>query len=116
MRHVKRATSKPIEELIQPAASKLIYELRQLTQLTQVQLAAVLGVSYETINRWENGHIKPSHLAMKQIRLFIDELSLSSSLVIQDKSRQLLTGYFVVGDRNNNQESGDKGRRESVCG
>lgn len=91
----KRATSKSTAGLTHPAVSTLIQELRQLTQLTQVQLAGALGVSYETINRWENGHIQPSPLAMKQIQLFVNELSLSSSITVQDKSKQLLTGYFI---------------------
>ncbi len=78
---------------MQPKVGTLIHELRQLTKLTQVQLAEVLGVSYETINRWENGHIQPSPLALKQIQLFVNELSVSSSKVVQDKSK-LLAAYF----------------------
>ena len=35
--------------------------------LTQEKFAAKLGVTYPTINRWENGRAKPSPLAMKQI-------------------------------------------------
>jgi len=35
--------------------------------LTQEKFAARLGVTYPTINRWENGRAKPSPLAMKQI-------------------------------------------------
>lgn len=95
----KRATSKSTDGLTHPAVSTLIQELRQLTQLTQTQLAGALGVSYETINRWENGHIQPSPLAMKQIQLFVNELSLSSSIIVQDKSKQLLTGYFIEAGR-----------------
>jgi putative transcriptional regulator len=93
MGSVKRATLKQASGLMQPKVGTLIYELRQLTKLTQVQLAGVLGVSYETINRWENGHIQPSPLALKQIQLFVNELSLSSSKVVQDKSK-LLAAYF----------------------
>ena len=88
----RRANLKQESRLMQPKVGTFIHELRQLTKLTQVQLAGVLGVSYETINRWENGHIQPSPLALKQIQLFINELSLSSK-VIQDKSK-LLAAYF----------------------
>lgn len=93
MGSVKRATPKQVSRLIQPKVDTFIHEIRQLTKLTQVQLAEVLGVSYETINRWENGHIQPSPLALKQIQLFVNELSLSSSKVVQDKSKLLAT-YF----------------------
>jgi len=47
--------------------SRLVRELRQLTGLTQEKFAAKLGVTYPTINRWENGRAKPSPLALKQI-------------------------------------------------
>lgn len=93
MGSVKRATPKQASRLMQPQVGTFIHELRQLTKLTQVQFAGALGVSYETINRWENGHIQPSPLALKQIQLFVNELSLSPSKVIQDKSK-LLAAYF----------------------
>ena len=93
MASVKRATPKQASGLMQPKVGIFIHELRQLAKLTQVQLAEVLGVSYETINRWENGHIQPSPLALKQIQLFVNELSLSSSKVVRDKSK-LLAAYL----------------------
>ena len=93
MASVKRATPKQASGLMQPKVGTFIHELRQLAKLTQVQLAEVLGVSYETINRWENGHIQPSPLALKQIQLFVNELSLSSSKVVRDKSK-LLAAYL----------------------
>ena len=46
---------------------RLVRELRERTGLTQVKFAAKLGVTYPTINRWENGRAKPSPLALKQI-------------------------------------------------
>lgn len=94
MRLSKSAVCKQGSVLRQPEASYLIRELRQLTQLTQVQLAETLGVSYETINRWENRHIQPSPLALKQIRTFVAELSRSSSTVLREGSEQLLAQYF----------------------
>lgn len=45
----------------------LIRELRERTGLTQEKFAAKLGVTFPTINRWENGRAKPSPLAQKQI-------------------------------------------------
>lgn len=80
--------------LKQPQAGKLIRELRLLAELTQEQFAAVLGVTYGTINRWENGHMQPSPLALKQIRAVLDEMLQSASPDLQAKGRQLLTQYF----------------------
>jgi putative transcriptional regulator len=83
-----------VSVLKQPEVGKLVHELRQLTELTQVQLAEVLGVAYGTINRWENGHIQPSPLALKQIQTLVNELSHSSSEVLRDGSKRLLAQYF----------------------
>jgi len=46
---------------------RLVRELRGRTGLTQEKFAARLGVTFPTINRWENGRARPSPLAMKQI-------------------------------------------------
>jgi putative transcriptional regulator len=80
----------------QPKTSDLVRELRSLMQLTQVQLARELGVAYETINRWENGHMNPSPLALRQIRAVITNLSLSSSTKARQESKALLQKYFLV--------------------
>lgn len=46
---------------------RLVRELRERTGLTQEKFAAKLGVTFPTINRWENGKAKPSPLTLKQI-------------------------------------------------
>ena len=38
---------------------------RQRIGLTQEGLAAALNVTFSTINRWENGHSRPSKLAWR---------------------------------------------------
>lgn len=58
----------------QPEVGKLIRELRLALGLTQEQLAAALGVTYSTINRWENGRSKPSPLAMEKIEEMVKEV------------------------------------------
>lgn len=52
----------------------LIHQLRQRTGLTQEKFAAKLGVTCPTINRWENGHARPSPLALRQIESLTREL------------------------------------------
>ena len=47
---------------------EMIRELRAALGLTQEQFAAKLGVTYSTINRWENDKGKPSPLAMRGIK------------------------------------------------
>ena len=46
---------------------RLLKEMQRGLRLTQNQLANSLGVTYLTVNRWENRRAKPSPLATKQI-------------------------------------------------
>jgi putative transcriptional regulator len=50
---------------------RLIRELRDRTGLTQEKFAARLGVTFPTINRWENGRARPSPLAMEKIEALL---------------------------------------------
>jgi len=50
--------------------SALVKEIRKQLALTQEELARELGVSYATVNRWENGQSKPSKLAKAQFDTF----------------------------------------------
>ncbi|MBD1847501.1 helix-turn-helix transcriptional regulator [Cyanobacteria bacterium FACHB-63] len=54
--------------------SDLVRELRQRLELTQEQFASELGVTFTTINRWENRHSKPSKMAMMLIEMKVREL------------------------------------------
>ncbi len=53
---------------------RLVRELRKRTGLTQEKFAAKLGVTFPTINRWENGRAKPSPLAMQRIEDLLDSM------------------------------------------
>ena len=44
-----------------------VRSIRERLDLTQVQLAERIGVSFATVNRWENGQTRPSRLAWRQI-------------------------------------------------
>ncbi|MPZ43432.1 MAG: helix-turn-helix domain-containing protein [Betaproteobacteria bacterium] len=45
-----------------------IRNLRKALGLTQQSLAALLGVSFATLNRWENGQVHPSRLALGKLQ------------------------------------------------
>ena len=47
--------------------SSRVKSVRERLDLTQVQLAERIGVSFATVNRWENGQTKPARLAWRQI-------------------------------------------------
>ncbi|MDD3249748.1 MAG: helix-turn-helix transcriptional regulator [Smithellaceae bacterium] len=66
--------------------ANLVRELRALTGLTQEKFAARLGVTFPTINRWENNRAKPSPLAMEKIESLLRSLG--------DKGEALHKGYF----------------------
>ena len=69
----------------QPEVGKFVRELRLLTGLTQEQFAAALGMTFPTINRWENGRNRPSPIAMKQIERMLQEMG--------DSGQDLLSKY-----------------------
>ncbi|MBD2034251.1 helix-turn-helix transcriptional regulator [Leptolyngbya sp. FACHB-321] len=71
----------------QPAIGQLIRALRHTLQLTQEKFAAQLGVSFPTINRWENGHATPSPLALKQIELLLHQLAASPAMTLRAPSQ-----------------------------
>lgn len=65
---------------------RLVRGLRELTGLTQEKFAAKLGVTFPTINRWENGRAKPSPLAVEKIESLLRSLG--------DKGEALHKAYF----------------------
>ena len=65
--------NKPIS-IKQPEAGKLIREMRAHVGLTQEQLALHLGVTYSTMNRWENGRGNPSPLAIQKIEQMLEQM------------------------------------------
>ncbi|MGC9525895.1 MAG: helix-turn-helix domain-containing protein [Limnospira sp.] len=52
----------------------LIRNLRQHLGLSQEKFAAKLGVSFQTVNRWERGRARPSQLAMNAIQQKLAEI------------------------------------------
>lgn len=47
-----------------------VKDIRRQLGLSQEDLAHALGVSFATVNRWENGKTAPSKLARRQIERF----------------------------------------------
>ncbi len=60
--------------MTQPEIGKLIRSLRLETGLTQEKFAAELGVTFPTVNRWENNRAKPSPLAVEKIEKMVRRL------------------------------------------
>lgn len=59
----------------QPEIGNLIRSLREELGLTQEKFAAKIGVTFPTVNRWENKRATPSPLALEKIELLAKQLS-----------------------------------------
>jgi DNA-binding transcriptional regulator YiaG len=53
----------------------LIKEIRKQLGLSQEDLARELGVSFASVNRWENGQVRPSKLAKAQLNAFCTKMA-----------------------------------------
>ncbi len=59
--------------MFEPTARN-IRDLRLVLGLTQEQFAHQLGVRLGSVNRWENGHAKPSRLARRGLQQLADKV------------------------------------------
>ncbi len=59
---------------------ELLRNIRKQLGISQEDLAHKLGVSFNSINRWENGKASPSKLARAQLAVFIDKMVSSGKL------------------------------------
>lgn len=70
-----------------PLIAELVRETRQRLGLTQEEFAAKLGVSYQSVNRWENGRTKPLPIALKLIEGMLRSMG--------NQGQDLLVKHFV---------------------
>jgi DNA-binding transcriptional regulator YiaG len=56
-----------------------IRDLRRNLRMTQEEFAHTLGITVATVNRWENGHAKPSKLARRAIERLVQYRTESSA-------------------------------------
>lgn len=66
--------------------STLVRELRFRLGLTQEELAARLGVTFPTVNSWENARRKPSRMGLKILRDSVHQMG--------EDGCDLLSKYF----------------------
>ncbi len=57
-----------------------VKEIRSQLSLSQEDLARELGISFSTVNRWENGLVKPSKLAKAQLDNFCAKMTRQGKL------------------------------------
>ena len=61
----------------------LVKQLRNKLIITQTELAELLGVSFASINRWENGKYEPTRLVKEKIRLICEQNNIQMEVVKQ---------------------------------
>jgi len=59
---------------------ELVKEVRRQLGISQEDLARELGVSFATVNRWENGKSQPSKLARAQFDSFCAKMTRQGKL------------------------------------
>lgn len=65
-----------------------LVEIRRRLRLSQDDVARLLGVSYASVNRWENGHSGPTGTVLQVYRALDAALGLGK------------TPEYILGDRN----------------
>ena len=72
---------------------KMIVKLRVKMNISQEDLAKKLGVSFQSVNRWENGKTLPNYKTLKQIEGLCQKHNLNfedirRSIIEQEGERQ----------------------------
>jgi DNA-binding transcriptional regulator YiaG len=62
----------------------LIKEVRVQLDLSQEDFAREIGVSYATVNRWENGRFLPSKMALRLVEMYCDRMMELERLILPD--------------------------------
>ncbi len=65
----------------------MIKKVRRQLSISQEDLARELGVSYATVNRWENAQAKPSKLARAQLDAFCEKMQAAGLLDLSKGDR-----------------------------
>ncbi len=69
---------------------ELIKQIREYTGLSQTEMAKKIGVQFATINRWENGHSKPTRLAEEGLFALCEELNVPVyGMIIENIKREV---------------------------
>ncbi len=73
----------------------LILEIRKRLNASQEDLAKMIGISYATVNRWENGHSRPNKAAQLRLYDICKERNVDLEDIIQkkiEKSAAIVSG------------------------
>ena len=63
----------------------MIKALREKMIISQDELAKILGVSFVSVNRWENGHHEPTIKVKRKIKELCEKNNLNFESYLEDK-------------------------------
>ena len=77
---------------------ELIKKIREYTGLSQTEFSYRIGVSFATINRWENGHSFPTPLAQEKLYELCQDYNVPAyeMIVTGEKTGQLAEMMYKV--------------------
>lgn len=74
---------------------ELIKQIREYTGLSQAEMANKIGVRFATINRWENGHSRPTRLAQEKLCALCEELNVPAYEMIMTKIKNEISSLTI---------------------
>ena len=81
-----------MENVISEAEMKeLILEIRNRLNVSQEELAQMIGVAYATVNRWENGHTMPNKAVQLRLYDICRERNIDLEEIIRKKIKKAAT-------------------------
>ena len=78
---------------------KLIKSIREYLRLSQTEFADKIGVTFATVNRWENGRAIPTKLAQTTLYEYCKEHGVPVYQMILEKIKANADAVFLDGDR-----------------
>jgi DNA-binding transcriptional regulator YiaG len=73
--------------------ASLVKSIREQLEISQEDPAPALGVSFATVNRWENGQAKPSRLAKAQLDAFCTRMTEQGKLNLSSPTKAREMGF-----------------------
>ena len=73
-------------------SAKLVRELRERLDLTQEQFAQRIGVTYSTVNHWENGKRTPQPFLLERLRELQEEIETGSGEPARARAPERVSG------------------------
>ena len=77
----------------------LILEIRKWLHVSQEDLAKMIGISYATVNRWENGHSQPNKAAQLRLYDICKERNVDFEGIIRKKIEQAAANVRVGSEK-----------------